>query len=159
MATGSIILHLSAAELDDTSPPGIGFVNSRRMLLFDTGTDEICYWSFRLPSNYSSTPVLKLQYSMTQAIAGTLQFEAAVMANSPGDAVSIFVDSYDTVNSDSNTVPGTIHYPEEISITLTNNDAMIAGDFVWIKLNRDVGVGGDAEGDAELWNVTLEYLT
>lgn len=159
MATGTVILPISGAELDATNPPGIVFVNSRRKLTFDTDTDEVCRWIFRCPQDYASAPVAKVQYAMDVATSGTLQWEVAIMAVSDGDTQDVDSDNFDTVNANSATVPGTVGYLDEISVALTNNGSLAAGDWMCVKLNRDVGVGGDAAGDAEVWNVSLEYTT
>jgi len=157
MAT--IILPISGAMLDATTPPGIAFINSRMKLLFDADTAEICYWIFRMPADYSSGLIAKLQYSMVSATANEVEFEISVMAVTPDDAADIDTNSYASVNNGSETVPGTAGYMSEISVALSNADSVAAGDWVCIRIARDAddGTNDDATGDAELWNVSLEY--
>lgn len=161
MATGSLILPVAGAELDASVPPGVVFVNSRRKLVFDDTVDEICYWLFRMPENYASALVAKIQYAMASAVANEVIVGVEVMAVTDAEAQDLDADSYDTVNtSGATTVPGTVGYLDEISLTLTNADSVAAGDWVAIKFRRDANNGGDdATGDMELWNFSLEYTT
>jgi len=161
MATGTIILPVGGAYVDSTAPPGLGFSQSRAKLLFDDTTPEIVRWVFRMPADYASGPVAKIQYSMASATSNDVEFEVSVMAVSDGDAQDLDADSFDTVNSGSATVPGTAGYLDEISITLTNADSVAAGDWVCVKLARDAddGTNDTATGDAEVWAVSVEYTT
>lgn len=159
MATGTVLLPTLGAELDDTNPPGVSFVSSRRMLLFDADTDEIIYYTFRMPQDYSSAPVLKFQYSMASATSGNVIVGCEVMAVTDGEAVDS--DSYDTVNTSSATaVPGTAGLMDEISLSLSNADSVAAGDYVALKIRRDADNASDtATGDLEYWGAALEYTT
>jgi len=159
MATGTIILPILAASLDASNPPGLDYSQNRPKLLFDDTTPEIAYWVFRMPSNYSSALTAKIQYSMASATANEVEFEVSVMAVSDGDSQDLDSDSYDTANSGSATVPGTAGYLDEISISLSSNDSVAAGDWCAVKLARDAddGTNDDATGDAEVWAVSLEY--
>lgn len=153
------MLPAAGAELDDTNPPGVSFVGSRRVLLFDDDTDEIIYYTFRMPQDYSSGLTLKFQYSMVSATTNEVIIGCEVMAVSDGEDVD--TDSYDTVNTSSaTTVPGTAGLIDEISLTLTNADSVAAGDYVSIKIRRDANnAGDDAAGDMEFWGASLEYTT
>lgn len=160
MATGTVILPVQSAKLPGTNPAAIDAGENNWRLLFDAATDESCLWQFRMPTNYSSAPVLKIQYSMNSATSGAVYFQASVMAVSDGDAADINTDSYDTANSGNATVPGTAGYLDEISITLTNADSVAANDLCKIKLNRDADNASDtAAGDAEVVAVSFEYTT
>lgn len=160
MATGTVLLPIPAL-FDAVAPAGLSFFNSKPRLLFDDTTDEIVHWTFRMPENYASAPVLKLQYSMASATANEVIVACQVMAVSDGDAAAIDSDSYDTVNTSSAiTVPGTAGYMDEISLTLTNADSAAAGDWVAIKFSRDANnAGDDATGDLELIAASLEFTT
>ena len=83
------------------------------------------------------------------------------MAVSDGDSADMATDSFDTVNSQNATVPGTAGYPDVISVTLSNADSVAAGDWVCISLARDAddGTNDDATGDAEVHGFALEYTT
>lgn len=160
MATGTILLSLPG-EFDDTNPPGISYFNSKPQVLFDDTTDELMHWTFRMPENYASGLVLKLQYKMASATTLEVIMACRVMAVSDGDAAAVDTDSYDTVNtSAATTVPGTVGYLDEISLTLTNADSVAAGDWVAIEISRDANnAGDDATGDLELIAASLEYTT
>lgn len=160
MATATLLA--SSVSLDNTSPPGIEVQNSLPYLLFDAATDEICYLEFRLPDNYASSPVLKAFYAMSSATSGDVVWAAEIWAMSDGDSADINTPSYDTANTVTDTVPATAGYPAELTITLSNNDSMAAGDLVRIKFYRDADNASDtATGDAGLrpTTITLEYTT
>ena len=159
MATGTVVLPAAGAELDDTNPPGVSFVNSRRMLLFDDTVDEIIYYTFRMPQDYASAPVLKFQYSMASATTLEVIIGCEVMAVTDGEDVD--TDSYDTVNTSAETtVPGTAGLMDEISLALANADSLAAGDYVSLKIRRDAdNAGDDSVGDLEFWGAALEYTT
>ncbi len=161
MATATIMLPIPPAGLDASNPPAVEWENSRPQILFDDTTPETCYWTFRMPDNYGSSPVAKVQYKMASATTGTVEYEVSVMAVSDGDAASVDTDSYDTTNSGSATVPGTAGYLDEISISLANVDSVAAGDFVAVKLSRDAddGANDTATGDAEVIAVSIEYTS
>lgn len=173
MATGTILLPISAAVLSDGSAsnaaPAIQRVQSSGsspkphflQLAFDATTQEYCQWQFRLPSNYASSPVLKVQYKMASATSGGVVVEAKVLAVTDGDSTDVDAATYSTANtSGGSTVPGTAGYLKEISLTLTNVNSWAAGDFVSLLLSRAPGDANDtATGDMEVVTVSLEYTT
>jgi len=127
-------------------------------LLFDATTDEGAVFQFRMPNNYSSTPVLKVQYTMASATANEVEFEGAIMCVSDGDSADVGTASFSAIAVGSATVPGTAGYPDEISISLTD-DSCAAGDAVWVYLSTDSddATADDATGDREVINVSLSY--
>ena len=152
----TIVLSVPPQGFDATNPAGLEYVNAVPKLLFDDTTSEIVYWVFRLPSDFSSAPVLKAQYTMASATSGTFGLSVSIMAVSDGDSADVDTESYDTANSPSaSTVPGTAGHLDEISVTLTNADSMVANDLVFIRLARNIA--DTATGDAELRAVSLEY--
>lgn len=158
MATGTILLTVPG-NFDTTAPPGLGFFNSKPRMLFDDTTDEFCHWTFRMPQDYASALVLKVQYSMASATSGNVVISCDVMAVSDGDAAAVDSDSYDTTNASSTiTVPATAGYIDEISLSLSNADSVAAGDFVAIRFFRD-GSADSATGDMELIAASIEYTT
>lgn len=160
MATGTILLPVLSALPDGTNPPAVAFASNVPRLLFDTATDELCYLTFRAPADYASAPVFKAECSMDTATSGNVALECSVWALTAGDAADADTESYDTVNTTGATaVPGTAGHPFAVSATLTNADAMAAGDIVTLKINRDVGITGDATGDLELRTMALTYTT
>lgn len=128
-------------------------------LLFDDTTVEHAVWQFRMPDDYGGNLVAKIQYAMASATSGKVDFEVSVMAVSSGDAQDLDADSYDAANTANATVPGTAGYLGELTVTLTNDDDVAAGDYVRIKLERDADDATDdtATGDCEVRNVVLEY--
>lgn len=160
MPTGTIILPVQAIKLPSSNPFALDASGNHFKLLGDATTGESGAWQFRLPSNYSSSPVLKIQYTMVSATTGGVALDASVDAVSDGDSQDVDTETYDTKNTGTATVPGTAGYLDEISIPLTNNDGMAAGDFAKIKLARDPANGSDtATGDIEIIAVSLEYTT
>lgn len=175
MATGSILLTPGAAILPDGSAsnaaPALQRVKSSAaapsphflQLAFDASTDEMCYWSLRMPADYASAPVMKILYKMTSATSGAVLFEGRVAAVSDGDSADVDAKALDATNASvSTTVPGTAGIIDEISITLTNADSVAAGDFVIAYLRRDAdGTNGtdSATGDAEVVAVSITYTT
>ena len=160
MATGTIILPIPG-HFDPTNPPGLVYVLGRPKVVFDDTTVETMRWTFRMPADYASAPVAKIQYSMASAAADDVEFEGSLMAVTDAEAFDLDTDSFDTANSGTATVPGTAGYLDEISMALANADSVAAGDWVCFKLERDAddGVNDDATGDAELWNLSIEYTT
>lgn len=174
MATGQIMLGPLSALFPDGSSgnaaPGTLRVKSSaaapspffQHLLFDATTDEMCYWQFRVPPDYASAPVLKVQYKMASATTGSVRFEGRLAAVTPADAQDVDAKALGTTNSAGSSVPGTAGYLAEASVTLTNADSLAAGDFAVAMLRRDAdGTTGtdDAAGDAEIVAVAISYTT
>lgn len=172
MATGSILLSPGAATFPDGSAsnaaPGLAVVKSSASapapyfmhLLFDAAVEEWCTWSFRMPADYASAPVLKVQYKMASATSGAVGWVAQVAAVSDGDAQDVDAKAFAAANSATVTVPGTAGYLDEASITLTADDSVAAGDLVILRLARDADDAADtATGDAEVVAAALTYTT
>ncbi len=165
MTTGTIILPVQAAKIGGafiTNPAQINGGSNGWSLLFDASQTESAVWQFRMPQDYASALVAKLQYTMASATADKVDLEVEVMAVTDGDAADVDTASFAAVNeiSGGTTVPGTVGYLDEISITLSNDDSVAAGDLTIIRINRDHDDGDDtATGDLELRNFTLEYTT
>lgn len=130
--------------------------------MFDDTTDESCTWQFRMPTNYASALVAKIQFSLETTAEGTdtAAFQTAIMAVTPEDAADIVTDDYDSTNDATLELANnqTAGYLKEISITQTNADSVAAGDFVKFKLNRDVSEDGVVD-DLEVVAISLEYTT
>lgn len=150
---GSAAAQLQYKQSSGTDPQP-GWVEA----LFDASTDEHIYWTFIMPNNFSSAPVLKVYYKCTSATSGTAHFDAALMALTDGDATDADADSHSTTNSGSATVPGTAGHIDVISITLTNADSVAAGDWVQLVLLRDISADS-VTGDLEVPIVELQYDT
>lgn len=176
MATGTVLLPIGAAIMTDGSAsnatPALQRVKSSAaapapfflQLAFDGATDEMVYWSFRMPSDYASAPVLKVQYKCLSATTGTVRFEGRLAAVTPDvDTTDVDAKALATTNSNGGTVPATTAGKlAEISITLTNADSLAANDFVIVMLRRDAdGTTGtdDVTTDIEVVAASLEYTT
>ena len=162
MATSTVILPVQSAKLPTSNMPAIDAGEGNWRLLFDDTTDESCTWQFRMPVNYASGLTAKIQFSLLTTAAGedTAAFQVSVMAVTPDDAADIVTDSYDTANDGTKSLATdqTAGYLKELSITLTNADSVAAGDYVKIKLNRDVSED-DVAGDLEVVAFSLEFTT
>lgn len=172
MTTGTIILPIAGAVLPDGSAsnspaqfqrtkstaaaPAAHFVE----LLFDPSTEEACYFAFRMPADYSSSPVLKLGWKANQT-SNAVVWGCQVYAVTPADT--------DTPNEHAlgaaNTTTDNCNTTEarrlvETSITLTNADSVAAGDFVILRVYRVAANGSDTcTVDAELCEASFEYTT
>lgn len=166
----SILLTPGAATMPDGSAsnaaPQVQRVKSSAaaptpyflQLAFDATTEEQCMWSFRMPVDYSSAPLVKVQYKMASATTGGVAFEARIAAVSDGDATDVDAKGFAAANVGTATVPGTAGHLDEVSITMTNADSVVAGDLVVLYLNRDPAHASDtAAGDAEVVAVSLDY--
>lgn len=172
MATGSIPLLPGSAVAPDGSAsnaaPALQRVKSSGsapgayflQLAFDASTEEWCCWQFRMPADYASAPVAKIQYKMASATAGGVAWDVRVAAVSPGDATNVDALVFAAANVGTDTVPGTAGHEDEVSITLTNADSVAAGDLVVIRLARAVANASDtATGDAEFIAGAITYTT
>jgi len=172
MATGTIILPINGATPNASNPPGLRFEDNRPEWLFDDSTPETVFWTFRMPQDCAAEPGLtaKIQYKMASDDDSDhkVEFEVSVFAISDGDSADVDTEDWDDANSGSANIPGQsgggggqAGYLDEISITLSNDDSVAAGDFVMIALQRDAddGTNDTATGDCEVVNVSLEYTT
>lgn len=173
MATGSVVLPIGGAILPDGSAsnaaPALQRVKSSAsapspyflQLAFDASTEEQACWSLRMPADYASAPILKVQYKMASATSGNVIIEGRLAAVTDGDSQDVDAKAFGTANTSSATaVPGTAGHLDEISLTLTNADSVAAGDFVVVYLNRDAANGSDtATGDMEIIAASLQYTT
>src|ERR1051325_7057466 len=99
MATGSVLFSPGAATLPDGSAsnaaPALtrfqGTQATKKVHMLALGFDgsgstiEAAWWTFRMPTNYSSGGSLKLDWS-ANATGGTVKWQAAMGAITPADA-------------------------------------------------------------------------
>lgn len=165
MATGTVILPVQSAKISGTfitAGAQLDGGSGAWKLLYDASSTESALWQFRLPTNYSSSPVLKIQYAMASATSNKIDLECDIMAVTDADSQDVDSASFDSINeiTGGTTVPGTAGYIDEISLTLSNVDSWAANDFVLLRLHRDHDDGDDtATGDCEVLAVSLEYTT
>lgn len=159
MATRFVGLPHSA-EFPASDFPQITHINQRPVLAFDAATDETAYWTDIAPQGLTGTITLIITYCMASATSGTVGLQAQIEAISDGDATDLdATTSFDTVNnSASTTVPGTAGQIDQISITLTNADSLVAADYYRIGVNRDAdgsAITDSATGDLYLLAIEL----
>ncbi len=130
-------------------------------ILFSGSQTEEAIRIIKMPSDFASTPVIKINGSMVTAVAGTIDLVIKCVAVTAGDTFSIDGRAYDSDNlSGAITVPGTIVYPfaTDISISLANNDSVAAADYLKMIIFRDHDSANDtATGDFLMRIAVLEY--
>lgn len=144
-----------AAEFPATNYPQLMLSNRRPVLAFDASTDETAYWTFIAPVGLTGSLTLVITYMMASATSGAIGLQAQLEAVSDNDALDLdAATSFDSANnSSSTTVPGTAGYIDQISITLTNADSIVAGDYARLSINRDAdgsAITDSATGDLYL---------
>lgn len=165
MAVGTIILPILAAVGDPTLPPGLAFstTDSVPYLTFDgTAAIEKCRWAFRLPVNYASAPVLRVQWSNSTTSTSNVVWQCQVAKVTPNSDTDdgIAVRTFSTTNKSAADAGVGTRRIQEILITLTNFDSAIAGDNVTLKFFRDYTDASDTmTEDAYLYAVNFEYTT
>lgn len=172
MPTGSILLPIGAAVQPDGSAsnlaPAVQRVKSSAtapspyfmQAMFDAAALEQMMWSFRVPADYGSSPVLKVQYKMTSATSGNVIILGRLAAVTDGDAIDVDAKAFGASNSATVTVPGTVGHIDEASLALTSDDSMASADFAVVYVARDGASGSDtATGDMEVVSVSVTYTT
>lgn len=172
MATSYVAFYPGSADLPDGSASNLAPATARVKssatapapyhleLLFDASQREQVSFSFDVPLDYASSPVLKVLYRMSSATSGVVLLDARIAATTPADAVDLGAKAFGSANTNSGTVPGTLGNTAEIAITLTNNDSMAAGDNAKLYFARDGASGTDtALGDLRFIRARLEYTT
>ena len=160
---GTIHLPMSAAQFPAADFAVYDGSETNGRLRFDGGAIEECaYWGpFRMNSDYASTPIFKLQYSMTSVTAGGVAIGVSVLTEPASGGTDLNNDAlYGSANTCTQTpVPSTLGAYKEISCPLTNNDGMAANRFTKIKLCRMTGDAVDtaSTSDLEGLDASLEY--
>ena len=160
MTTSRFVFTPYSAEFPASAFPQLLLVNRRPALAFDADADETCYWTAIAPQGLTGTMTAVITYAMASATANAVGFQIAIEAITDGDTIDTdATTSFDTVNnSASTTVPGTAGHIDQISITLTNQDSIAAGDYFRLSLNRDgngSAITDSATGDAYVYAVEL----
>lgn len=144
MATTRAILTPLSAEFPSSAAAGLTVVGGRPVLAFDAATDESAVWTFVAPQGL--TGALSCVMSLIGNAAGTnsTYWEVSVEAVSSADATDLdSTESFATVNTGNVAMPATQGHMVQLSITLTNNDSIAAGDYVRIKITRDANNASD----------------
>lgn len=172
MATGTILLPPTASALPDGSTNNLAPGMSRRQgtqtgrkthyftLDFDgAGNLESAHYAFRLPADYGSGGVLKLQWT-ANATSGDCKWQAQVGAITPADADTPLEHAFAAAATVTTTTNATeARRLNESSITLTM-DSAAAGDLIELVIFRDSADAADTLAvDAELIIASFEYTT
>ena len=150
-----------AAEFPTSNFPNLTLVNARPVLAYDASTQETAYWTLgRAPVGITTPLKAVITYMMASATSLLIEFEVAVEAVSDGDATDLDAGtSFDTVNaSGSATVPGTAGYIDQVTVTLTNNDSIAAGDYVRLSVSRDSDDVTNDTATGDLYLLAVEVL-
>lgn len=175
MATGSILLPIPGVLPDGSSNNAAPLIQRTKssyassaslpnthlnQALYDAATNQHMFWIFRLPADFSSSPVLKVHWG-ANATSGNVVWEGRVGAITPADADTPNEHSLAAANSTTTAVNATeARRNIETSITLTNADSMAAGDLLMVLLKRDAANASDTcAQNAEVSAVTFEYTT
>ena len=152
-------LWIQSAKLPPSNPAAIDAGEQIWRLLYDDTTKETGIWVMRLPNDYESNPVLKIGYSMVSGTSDEVEWESDVMAVTDGDSENLYSDGFAASQSVVVTVPGTINFLDEASLSISNDDSMTAGDILILRLSTDSddAANDDAVGDRALHYLQLEY--
>lgn len=134
--------------------------NIRPVADFDASTDESLIFLLKIPDTWTGGDIdVYIDFAMTSATTGNVVWQAAWERGN----TDIDSDSFATaVGSGQVAVSGTSGIKSRGTITFdsTEIDGAVAGDLVWVKLNRDAdstSATDDAAGDAELELVTFVF--
>ena len=98
----SMPIPLGCWITDATNPPEYTPNGGRPYYAFDSGTDQLLYLGFKLPDEYSSSPILQIEWSgsASTTISQTVVWSCEVMkstGDTDGSPVSpvLFITSHD----------------------------------------------------------------
>lgn len=159
MATAEIMLPLLGGWRDLNSPPGTAWTDTTAYLTFDSTTDELIAWSFRMPANYASGLTVKWMFTMVSATSGVVATRSEVGSSTVGDTPATI--PFNTLEkSTDKAVPGVAGTMAEISHSLSSLGSLAAGHKFTIRLGREnATTGTNATGDMAVWAVSLTYTT
>jgi hypothetical protein len=152
------LLTPESAHYPSSNFAALTLLNQRPVLAYDASTEETAYWTAPAVQGITTPLTAVLTFCMASATSGAVVLGVQVEAISDGDSTDIDAGtSFDaTNNSAGTTVPGTAGYIKQVSVTLTNNDGIAAGDLVRIAVARKTADAGDtATGDLYLIQVEL----
>ncbi len=172
MPTGTILLPIAGAILPDGSASNIAAQFARVKssaaapdihwveLQFDPNTEQSAYWSWRMPFDYSSSPVLKLHW-YANATLNAVVWGAMLAVIAPAAAADMTTKALAAANTvTANVLATTAKRLTESAITLTNNDSLAAGSWVTLRVYRDAtNVADTCTVVSSLIAVSLEYTT
>ena len=157
MARTVAVFTPESAAFPSSNPAELGQDTQNRFFLaFDASTDETCYWTFVPLQGLTGTKTAVVTYRAASATSGTFLPVVAIEAITDGDALDTDAASgFATDNTPSAvTVPATAGHIDQVTVTLTNDDSIAAGDLCRLRLFRDIS-GDSATGDIQVLAVEL----
>lgn len=174
MATATLNLPVTAGQLPDGSASNAAPQFTRRKgsetapakhfvtADFDPSTDEHLWFTFTMPQNYASGPVLRV-VAMANATTGVALVGVRMGAISSGDADT----PLEHASAAASTATWTANVTEARgqvtqTITVSNADSVAAGDLVFLLFYRDAdGTAGtdSLSVDLEVISLSLDYTT
>lgn len=111
---------------------------------------------FHAPQGLTTPITAIVTYRMASATANNVAMDLSLEAISDGDAVDTdAASSFDTANASGDVaVPATAGYIDQMSVTLTNNDSIAAGDLVRMRGTRTTPASS-AAGDMQILAIEL----
>lgn len=144
MATTRYSFTPESAHFPTSNFAPLTLVNARPVLAYDASTDETAYWTFTAPQGLTGALSVIIHVFGNAAGTNSTYWEAALEAITPGDATDLdSATSFDTVNTGNVAMPTTQGHQTSVSITLTNNDSIAAGDYVRLSIARDANNASD----------------
>jgi hypothetical protein len=129
-------------------------------LAYDDAANESAFWSFPALLYGSGNLTVTLEWYATSAVAGDCVWGAAIACITPTtDTQDVETKTLAAENTATTTHPGTTAKRLlQTIITVTNLDAITAGDMVWLRLRR-LSAGNTMAGDANLVKATVAWST
>lgn len=125
---------------------------------YDASVKNVLQWKDRMPADYSSGLVAKVQWHSTGA-ADAVVWACYLAAMTPATD-RIDNKAFAAVNQATGSVHATANTVVETSITMTNADSVAAGDLIIVSLWRLPGDAADTSAALALFDVlALEYQT
>ncbi len=146
-------------EAPDANYATIDTRNSRPVLDFDAATQEAALWTFTLPPSYGGGGLtVSLWCSLSTAITGNVGWDIAI-ERIDASGLDTDTDSFATAQVvTAVAVPGTSGQVLKMTVNIANGAAMdnlAAGEMGRIRVRRDVSIGSNAAGDAELHRLMI----
>ena len=165
MATVTHFLRPESAHFDpDLAEPQYRTQNGTNMsvvtLNFDATTKEQCFFVLRATRYGSGNLTLRFLWGGRTASTGDVIWGASLAATTPNtDATPLSSKTFATEQTVTDSHLGTnnerIH---EATLTLSNLDSIVAGDYLVLKVTRDAANASDTmAGDAILFGVVVEW--
>lgn len=160
----SILLTPGSATVSNDNPPAMiateGTMTPNAVFVqaaFDPDTDEHLFWTFAMPSDYSSGGSLVVLWRTT-ATSGNVVWAGQVSAVTAADADTPLEHAWSTAATATSAANGT-EASRLVSASITlNMDSAAAGDLVSLNFSRDANNAADTcTADAILMALRFDY--